>query len=48
MGVESNKVTFISDLFPEIHKELSNKNKYSQNPIMVYNNTDFPIAFTYI
>lgn len=44
MGVESNKVSFISDLFPEIHKELSNKNKYSQNPIMVYNNTDFPIA----
>lgn len=46
IGAESNKVTFINDLIPEIHKELSSQTEYSQNPVIVSvsTKTDFPIA----
>lgn len=44
LGAESNKVTFISDLIPKIHQELSSRFEYSQHPVIVSTNTDFPIA----
>lgn len=44
LGSKSNKVMFINDLIPEIQNELSSRNEFSQNPVIISPGRDFPIA----